>query len=135
MNELWKIHPSIGVKTLMIKLEEMKLSSEVTKQRVKAAKQAIPYVFKETDDNVPKLNQKQLVFVNRKIEERTSLRSNKRYKEADEIGKGLTAMGIVIDDALRTWTIGEKPTVEEEPTIEEDASTGIACIFCSRHFA
>ena len=119
----------------MIKLEEMNLSSEVTKQRVKAAKQAIPYVFKETDDNVPKLNQKQLEFVNRKIEERTSLRSNKRYKEADEIGKGLTAMGIVIDDALRTWTIGDKPTVEEEPTIEEDASTGIACMFCSRHFA
>ncbi len=168
VNKLWLQFPGIGVKDLMVRLEALDLDckEDITKQRVKAAKQAVPYRRVEDVDNVSDsdysasekkdekndydrvcLTDQQVVFVEQKIQERQSVRAEKRYKEADEITKGLTAMGIEIDDQYRTWKIGKKKLNDDDGSdLCRDAggeanelsnlkNNGIPCSFCGRYFA
>lgn len=142
VNRIWTEKPGIGVKDLMNHLESLQLSTDITKQRVKAAKQAVPYRFIEPEGDIPESQRDiNVEFVERKIEERTSVRSLRRYKESDEILKGLTAMGIILDDGMRTWTIGKKeiPGTQNDSLNNAEIATlqnsGIACQFCDRYFA
>lgn len=148
VNKLWDASPGIGVKELMAKLQSLELTEEVTKQRVKAAKQAIPYKkkddtpyterSKDDSDNPILLSEAQIKFVDQKIQERQSVRASRRYKEADEITKGLTTMGIIIDDEFRTWKVGKKNIIDMNEKSEQHLSAlsrGVPCSFCGRFFA
>ena len=189
VNRIWLESPGIGVKGLMVKLHQLISSSaqiSITKQRVKAAKQAIPYRFIPPNSNnvnpnnwnnndghgqavtmpilpvsiaqeqavalpTPTLTEMQIRFVQQKLEERTSVRSLRRYKDADEIMKGLTAMGIIADDGMRTWTLSIDPIYANTRTptgndthtqtqthsfsLKDTINTGIPCQSCGRHFA
>jgi len=144
VNRIWLECPGVGIKDLMTKLEALNLSSEIDKKRVKSAKQAIPYVRKsesETDSSctgMPQLSDTQVAFVEQKIQERMSVRVLRRYKDGDEIMKGLTAMGVIIDDGMRTWTVGEKvacDTTDDPGVILAQQTTGLPCEYCGRYFA
>ena len=180
---IWSESPGTGIKQLVEKLEALELSSEITKKRVKAAKQAIPYAYikplknqasegceeaqsgdvdvnvdvnidgnvnideqEGASQNAELLNwtKEQISFVEQKIQERTSVRSLRRYRDADEIEKGLTAMGIILDDGMKTWTIGPQKTSqisendlskEEIMAQQQQQQNGVACKFCNRYFA
>merc|ERR1740124_15209 len=151
VNRIWFESPGTGVKELMRKLEALQITSEITQKRVKAAKQAIPYTYVQPDQNsndsnaqVPALTEEQISFVKQKIQERTSVRSLRRYGDADEITRGLTAFGIVLDDGMKTWTIGKKNTsdirshreiLKNNEEIMAQQKNGVACQFCNRYFA
>ena len=147
VNRIWIEEPGCGVRGLMQKLESLQLASEITKKRVKAAKQAVPYRFVEPENDADGDNDDinrgiSVEFVERKIEERTSVRSLRRYKDSDEIMKGLTAMGILLDDGMKTWTIGKKDAsdINNEPPLSNEEimaqqNEGIACQYCNRYFA
>jgi hypothetical protein len=142
VNRIWNKSPGIGVRDLMSEVEklvtEKELDIEVTKQRIKAAKHAIPYIRvlnKESDHNKV-LEPHQVSFVERKIEERVSLRVLRRYKEADVITKGLTAMGIVLDDEFKTWSGGYRNINKEKNNeISQLVDSGVQCFTCGRSFA
>ena len=51
VNRIWIEEPGCGVRGLMQKLESLQLASEITKKRVKAAKQAVPYRFVEPEND------------------------------------------------------------------------------------
>eukprot|EP00979_Chaetoceros_neogracilis_P011679 scaffold2946_cov278-Chaetoceros_neogracile.AAC.10 len=72
---------------------------------------------------VPTLTEKQKTFVQKKLNERSSLRSLRRYKDADEIMKGLTTMGIIADDGMRTWTISNTHTHARTSSLYHGADT------------
>jgi hypothetical protein len=91
-------------------------------------------------------------FVFQKLQERQSLRTEKRFDEADRISAGLLAMGIVLDDILKTWQVGDAATPTINPMLNGNeqqeknstatsldititTTTGVACQFCQNRFA
>ena len=104
-------------------------------------------------------------FIHHKIEERSSVRSLRRYKECDEIMKGLTAMGVVINDGMRTWTFDSNKNIhlnnlnmnlhggagdessltsslalmdQDHPNRDNNkanGNNGFPCQYCGKHFA
>ena len=105
--------------------------NEITKQKVKAAKLIIPYTYyahahseknelnRDNDTSTSTttssnsssnstskndLTQERIQFITQKIGERQECRKLRQFKEADYIHRGLVKMGVVMDDATKTWT-------------------------------
>lgn len=143
VNRIWTKSPGIGVKELMIEVEkvfqEQEIDIEITKQRIKAAKHAIPYIRVQSEggeNHHKSLTDDKAAFVERKIEERVSLRVLRRYQEADVITKGLNTMGIVLNDELKTWSEGVRNTSDEDSDDRiQLVDNGVQCFTCGRSFA
>ena len=147
VERIWRRNPGIGIKALMVELKNRVHGADnvgydvtqITKQRVKAAKAVVPYVFDESDDNSKGFDK--VEFVQHKVQERQNLRVIRRFKDADFIQRGLEGMGIILDDNLRTWKVREKSSARSKSKVEISAiktnaleSTGIPCSMCGRHF-
>jgi len=91
-------------------VEEVINISEITKQKVKAAKLILPYKY---NDNATILSEEKIVFIERKINQRQNLRKQRRYNDADYIQRGLDKMGVVLDDGMKTWSFPNKVDVEK----------------------
>ena len=132
----------------------------VTKARIKRAKSLLPYRYmgseqqkngdtsrthnnenNNNDDSPP--NMDKYNFVVQKIQERQSLRNERRYEQADWIHRGLQAMGVELNDIDKTWwwssnnsskvipeTLATTNTTTARPT-----TTGVACHMCGHYFA
>lgn len=159
VREIWNMNPGIGIKMLCAKVNERLNESHgpsggvIAKARIKAAKALLPYTrldsdIQSTDQNnsVEKRSDQEdklIGFVEQKLQERQSLRLERRWKESDFIGQGLKAMGIVIDDDKKHWSI-DAATSFRIPTTELFETTNVsaaatedstACGMCGRFFA
>jgi len=126
VQELWLESPGIGNKALLLQVQQQVPST--TRQRIKKAKALLPYHFTSSAQHHPQHD-----FVVQKLQERQSLRMEKRFEQADHIHTGLQAMGIVIDDVHKTWTVGEARIVNESKV--SLVSSGVLCDMCGRYFA
>lgn len=136
VERIWAEQPGIGAGALMKLLKNRDGEDRypnLTKKSVKLAIQAIPYVFQKdisVDDNPVDQN-----FVTEKLEQRSSHRSARQFQAADHIERGLTAMGVVIDDWKRTWKIGRRPqTNQVVKETKSDIPNGVQCDLCGRLF-
>ena len=116
--ELW--YAGMGVNVLLQKVQEHlqsneSIKEEITKKQVKAAKLILPYTYTptpthnnaddSTNDSVGRhLSKEKIQFVNDKINERQHHRQSRRFKDADFIQRGLDKMGVVLNDAIKTWS-------------------------------
>ena len=145
VERIWRQNPGIGIKALMVELENNYHGAnevgydltQITRQRVKAAKAMVPYVFDESDENSKNFDK--VDFVHQKVQERQNLRVMRRFKDADFVQRGLGGMGIILDDNLRTWKVGENSSSKSqlEPstiTRNELENKGIPCSICGRYF-
>lgn len=119
--------PEIGNKALHEAVQQRVTNSVVvTKQRIKRVRRSCPIdVFQQRQGT------HNIILWFRKS------KNDRRYEEADWIHKGLEAMGIIIDDWHKTWTVGEsKVSIENtEPFLDSSSSAGVPCDMCGRYFA
>eukprot|EP00977_Amphora_coffeiformis_P027666 scaffold34630_cov185-Amphora_coffeaeformis.AAC.12 len=147
VQELWLESPGLGIRQLHQQVQERlssKEESSVSKQRIKTAKALLPYRFCNDDNDGgdggdTKRQHERHDFIVQKIQERQSLRALRRFEEADHIHRGLKAMGVEIDDILKSWKMGEPKTAtaEEEQIAKSSSSslTGVKCELCGIYFA
>jgi len=110
VSALWE--PSMGVNALFQKVQErLKCQSiEVTKQKVKAAKLIIPYTFDKREGCL--LSEERMQFVTEKINERQKYKRLRKYDDANYIHRGLEKMGVIFNDADKTWSY-EAPSEDQ----------------------
>jgi hypothetical protein len=140
VRKIWLDEPGIGVRDLADRLVQLFPPGTfgiATKQRVRAAKQGIPYRQLESALHVD-ASDMDMTFVQQKLEQRISYKAARQWNAADRIEKGLTAMGVEIDDWKRTWCIVRRP----DQTKSEDTNgsvlltndVGVPCGMCGRMF-
>ena len=154
--ELW--HVGMGTNKLFHKVEE-RLNSDgtstikeessstvkVTKQEVKAAKLMLPYTYKlnKHDEGGEKLSEERIKFVNDKIHERQNHRRSRRFKDADYIQRGLDKMGIVLNDATKSWFYqspnqkgNDNDDVDKEEILKskDENQSLLQCEMCGKFF-
>lgn len=149
--EQWRA--GMGANTLFQKVHEILLKDEnveVTKPQVKAAKLMIPYTMEEDNDKSGKSNalpEEKINFINQKIIERQRYRQLRKFKDADYIQRGLVKMGVLMDDANKTWmfrkqddnfdseTDFEKLTSQaDKMDIEDEPKDMLRCEMCGKLF-
>lgn len=132
VQEIWLESPGIGNKALREEVQQRLPPSTtvVTKQRIKKAKALLPYQYSDTVIRHPQHD-----FIVKKLQERTSLRMERRYEEADHIHRGLDAMGISIDDTNKKWTVGDTVTSIKSDFSPNSSTDGVPCDTCGRYFA
>ena len=144
VREIWDETPGVGIHQLLVEVKR-RLSSlgddgaddGALKQQIKAAKLALPYRQVPSSSSASRSFEEE-EFVNQKIQERTSLRAERRYEEADRIARALQAMGIIIDDHKKTWMVGEAAAATQEvrqQLDEKKGETAVKCEMCGRSFA
>lgn len=136
--ELWKVGMKSNFLFQSVK-DKLKHNSsvEVTKPKFKAAKLVIPY---SVGDGCL-LSEERINFVNSKINERQNYRRMRQFKDADYIQRGLEKMGVVLNDAHKSWSY-ESPEKEQgddiaDTLIEGDVlknNNGILCEMCGHIF-
>jgi len=104
-----------------------------------------------TSSKMQVLSEERVQFINNKIVERQSHRKSRRFQEADKISRGLTKMGVILDDANKTWSwshrgkhLDEGANTESFREQQGETSTGnhdrvdddgqIKCKYCNRIF-
>ena len=150
VQRLWQEHPGAGVKELVAGVcrllpdaeEEARISSAQPggtaslKQRVKAAKEALPY-GRSPDAPDAQSGFAKESMVRTLLEQRQSHRAVRQWARADALLQGLEGMGITVDDTLKTWTLGAIPEqrarVSSQPP-EEQLVGGVPCGMCGRQF-
>ena len=101
VSEMWLEAPGCSMKTFLAAVKErfdddssIQQNDVFLKRRIKSAKAAIPYRRLENQEQDTNLSIDQATFVAKKLEIRQSLRTKRRYAEADRISAGLEALGI-----------------------------------------
>ena len=158
--DIWRA--GIGANALLEKVKERlknennELNVEVTKPKIKAAKMLVPYSFCNDDDHRDTkeacsgaivLSEERIQFVSSKIDERQNHRKSRRFQEADQISRGLNKMGVILNDANKTWSWSKKGSDEGTLLLETDSTVGkdskdgnqdngngMSCKFCKRIF-
>jgi hypothetical protein len=135
VQELWLTSPGMGIQELFLKVNERiggvagEYPPTALKRRIRAVKQGLPYRYQQHDndnkhnsnnDNDNKKSKELDAFVQSRLEDRQSLRTQKRYKDADRIAAGLQAMGIVVDDTTKTWHIQAGGVAVSTTTLSND---------------
>jgi hypothetical protein len=126
VQELWLTSPGMGIQELFLKVNERlggaagDYPPTALKRRIRIVKQGLPYQHvngsKSDGNNNHESNSNLDAFVQSKLEDRQSLRAQKRYKDADRIAAGLHAMEIMVEDTTKTWHVGVGATYQLEPT-------------------
>ena len=126
VQNLWLTSPGMGIQELFLKVNERlggvagDYPPAALKRRIRVLKQGLPYqhvnVTTSDGNNNYDNNSNLDAFVQSKLEDRQSLRAQKRYKDADRIAAGLHAMGIVVEDTTKTWHFGVGATYQLQPT-------------------
>lgn len=132
VQEIWLESPGIGNKALREQVQQrLPPTTTVTIKRIKKSKALLPYRC------ISPTKHENHDFIERKLQERQSLRIERRFDQADHIYKGLEAMSIVIDDVCKTWTVGEGETTPQQDSSDSVLScdSGVPCKMCGRYFA
>ena len=175
VRQLWLQRPGIGVNALRMQVQErcreefssaskdadmnestsLALSiatvpdpSLVTKARIKHSKAFIPYRYLPKDSI--HASERHRTLVETKLQERMAYRATRDYQCSDEIQHALEAMGVEIDDRLKTWTMVQEPPaklpVVERPNHDDagrstdyltqstDRTSRTTCQYCHKVF-
>lgn len=170
--DIWQEKPGIGIKAMLVEvLNRIKSNGSspsmnskksctpssdvlaavpepfmVTKARIKHSQAFIPYKYLKNNSIDLAHPQKELIEV--RLEERMTFRANRDFLRADQLKGALEAMGVEIDDRLKTWKMVREPpsqTLLEVKQEERDASerqtcnnenlsANHTCKFCSKTF-
>jgi hypothetical protein len=148
VQNVWLVSPGIGIQDLLLRVHERlggivgEYPNTSLKRRIRAAKVSLPY--RQLESPAFDLEFGKHEFVSTKLQERQSLRAQKRFQEADRISAGLEAMGIVMDDHYKTWIVRDKPqqTASPEPDFSNTTTSSsssftssVPCQMCGRFFA
>jgi hypothetical protein len=138
---LWDEKPGTGVTELMAgvcRLLPHEAAQEgagkaVLKKRVKAAKSALPYARAADQPGAEPDFQKE-EMVRKLLEQRQGYRDVKQWARADAIIRGLKGMGVAVDDALKSWSLGpvEQEQQVDPPPAGDLLAGSVPCKMCGR---
>jgi hypothetical protein len=81
--------------------------STISKARVKHSQAWIPY--RQLPNESITLSESQQIFVETKVRERVAFRVTRQFDRSDRIQHALEAMGVELDDRLKTWRMVKEP--------------------------
>ena len=132
-------------------LEEESLDIPTSQEEGAVTKPIPPPILKQAPQAEPPFPQEKVDFIQSKIQQRQSLRKEKRYEESDYICRGLEGMGVTLIDKYKIWTYDvNKATSQsiveqeggkvdnnnvEDKSYLDGGDTGISCEMCGRSFA
>lgn len=154
----------LGVQGLLDLLIEAHPDSPApTKRQVRAAKHVIPFCHirptsSTSDATTTNTKEKNngladdaefCQFVQQTIEQRSNVKADKRWTEVNELTERLLAMGVILDENRKTWTLGAPVVAPDDNDDDDDDDdnndtaaaaqndknkTGVACQMCGRTF-
>ncbi len=89
------------------------------------------------------LSEERIQFISGKIEERQNHRKSRRFQEADRVEMGLKKMGVLLNDANKTWSYRHRGSNGEQENENENNHNGnlnpgsnneIRCQMCNKTF-
>ncbi len=114
--------------------------SFITRARVKYCLAFVPY--RQLSNEAISLNTSQQTLIETKLQERMAFRATRDFDRADQIQHALEAMGVELNDYMKTWKMSKEPPSAEllnenfGPCKKDDSPVGIqnGCKFCNKIF-